>query len=134
MLSFRTTHGLCVFLSPFPLKLCACRKKLKCHKHLDLLVSHECALLPPDEYLTCACVSAGCPICPHVFGILCYLTAVNKQCMPLNLDSTLYPDTQLSNHLDFLSRSASSYGKENTWRSSTDNTEAHYLLRSPRQL
>lgn len=50
--------------------------------------------------------------------------------MPLNLDNTLYPDTQLSNHLDFLSCSASSYGKENTWHWSTDNTEAHYLLRA----
>lgn len=48
--------------------------------------------------------------------------------MPLNWGNTLYPDTRLSNYLDFLSLSSSSYGKENTWRASTDNTEAHYLL------
>lgn len=65
-----------------------------------------------------------------IFGFHSYLTAVNKQFMPLNLGSTLHPDTQWSNHLDFLSLAASSYGKENSWRWSTDNTEAHYLLRA----
>lgn len=50
--------------------------------------------------------------------------------MPLNRGNILYPNTRSSNHVDFLSLSASSYGKENTWPSSTDNTEAHYLLRA----
>lgn len=67
---------------------------------------------------------------PCFFGLHYYLTAVNKQFMPLNLGNTLHPDTRWSNHLDFLSLSASSYGKENSWRWSTDNTEAHYLLRA----
>lgn len=48
--------------------------------------------------------------------------------MPLNWGNTLFPDIRLGNHLDFLSLSSSSYGKGNTWRSSADNTEAHYLL------
>lgn len=45
--------------------------------------------------------------------------------MALNWGNILYPETLLSNHLDFFS--SSSCGKQNTWRSSTDNTEAHYL-------
>lgn len=48
--------------------------------------------------------------------------------MPLNWGNTLYPDTRLSNHLDFLSLSFSSCGKQNIWHTSPDNTEAHYLL------
>lgn len=100
------------------------RPKQTCHKPCERVP------LPPDAYLTWTCVTAGSPICPHVFGFHSYLTAVNKQFMPFNLGNTLHPDTRWSNHLDFLSLSASSYGKENSWRSSTDNTEAHYLLRA----
>lgn len=88
---------------------------------------HVHALLPPDGHYQ-LCVSAGSSLCPHVFRFHYYLIAANKQLMPLNWGNTLYPDTRLSNHLDFLSLSSSSYGKQNTWRSSTDNTEAHYLL------
>lgn len=100
------------------------RPKQPCHKPCERVP------LPPDAYLTWTCVTAGSPICPHVFGFHSYLTAVNKQFMPFNLGNTLHPDTRWRNHLDFLSLSASSYGKENSWRSSTDNTEAHYLLRA----
>lgn len=49
------------------------------------------------------CVSACSSICHHVFGFHYYLTAANKQFMPLNWGNTLYPDTRLGNHLDFLS-------------------------------
>lgn len=61
------------------------------------------------------CVSADSPLCPHVFGFCYYLVASNKQFMPLNWGNTLYPDTWLSNHLDFLSLCSLGYGKQNTW-------------------
>lgn len=90
---------------------------------------HVHALLPPDRHYQ-ICASAGSPLCPYVFEFHYYLIAANKQIVPLNLGNTLDPDTRLSNHLDFLSLSSSSYGKKNTWRSSTDNTKSHYLLRA----
>lgn len=104
--------------------------KPKCHKHLypqEMSVHVYVVLLLLTLLLT---LSDLC-ICwhpPHVFGFHYYLIAANKQFMPLNWGNKLYPDTRLSNHLDFLSLSSSSCGKQNTWRSSTDNTEAHYLL------
>lgn len=85
------------------------------------------ALFPPEGRYQIQ-VSPGSPLCPYVFGFHYYLIAANKQFMPLNWGNILYPDTWLSNHLDFFSLSSSSCGKQNTWRSATDNTEAHYLL------
>lgn len=57
----------------------------------------------------------------------------NKQFMSLNWGNAFYPIGRLSNNCDFLSLSLplSSFlvlGKKNTWHSSTDNTEAYYLL------
>lgn len=91
--------------------------------------AHVHALLPPDGHYQ-ICVSAGSPICPHAFEFHYYLTAANKQFMPLNWGNTLYPDTRLSNHHDVLSLPSSSYGKENTWRSSTDNRPIIFCMLS----
>lgn len=137
--------GYCEHVSKLDsLKRCYCNTKFifittdrqkESHKHLYPRVSRHVrnvcacvyvhALLPPDGHYQ-ICVSLGCSLCPHVFHY--YLIAANKQFMPLNWGNTLYPDTRLSNHLDFRSLSSSSCGKQNSWRWATDNTEAHYLL------
>lgn len=48
--------------------------------------------------------------------------------MSLNWGNAFYPNGRLSNHHDFLSLSLLVLEKKNTWHSSTDNTEAYYLL------
>lgn len=114
---------------------CSAATQHKCHKPLyppEMLVHAwvcvcACTLTP---WWTLSYLYISSPLCPHVFEFHYYLTAANKQFAPLNGSNALHPDTRLSNRREFLCLSSSSYGKESTWRSSTDNTEAHYLLRA----
>lgn len=111
----------CFYIEEFQAILSPQREQ-ECHKHLYPHVSRHArivgactcvyvhALLPSDGHYQ-ICVSAGSPLCPHVFGFHYYLIAANKQFMSLNWGNTLHPDIRLSNHHDFLSLSSSSCWK-----------------------
>lgn len=68
------------------------------------------------------------PVCPHVSEFHYYLTMANKQFAPLDGVMHYILTCGWVTRRGFLCLSSSRYGEESAWRSSTDKTEAYYLL------